>query len=30
MRGLDKGYGKHNPDAPGVDDMLRKAFVIED
>ena len=30
MRGLDKGHGKHDPDAPGVEDMLRKAFVIED
>ena len=30
MRGLDNGKGSHNPDAPGVEEMLRGAFVIED
>ena len=30
MRSLDTGRGSHNPDAPGVEEMLRGAFVIED
>ena len=30
IRNLDKGHGIHNPDADGVEDMLRKAFVIKD
>ena len=30
MRSLDTGKGSHNPDAPGVEEMLRSAFVIED
>ena len=30
IRKLDKGHGIHNPDAPGVEEMLRKAFVITD
>lgn len=30
MRTLDTGKGSHNPDAPGVEEMLRGAFVIED
>ena len=30
IRKLDKGHGRHNPDAPGVEEMLRKAFVIKD
>jgi len=30
IRQLDKGHGIHNPDAPGVEEMLRKAFVITD
>ena len=30
MRSLDTGKGSHNPDAPGVEEMLRGAFVIED
>ncbi len=30
MRGLDTGKGTHNPDAPGVEEMLRSAFVIKD
>ncbi len=30
MRGLDTGKGSHNPDAPGVEEMLRNAFVIKD
>lgn len=30
MRALDTGKGSHNPDAPGVEEMLRGAFVIED
>lgn len=27
---LDTGKGNHNPDAPGVEEVLRKAFVIKD
>lgn len=30
MRNLDRGHGVHDPDAPGVAEMLRSAFVIED
>lgn len=30
MRVLDTGKGSHDPDAPGVEEMLRNAFVIED
>ena len=30
MRGLDTGKGSHDPDAPGVEEMLRGAFVIKD
>ena len=30
IRSLDKGHGTHNPDAPGVEEMLRRAFVIKD
>ena len=30
MRALDTGKGSHDPDAPGVEEMLRGAFVIED
>ena len=30
VRALDTGKGSHNPDAPGVEAMLRGAFVIED
>ncbi len=30
IRRLDKGHGTHNPDAPGVEEKLRKAFVIKD
>ena len=30
IRSIDKGHGIHNPDAPGVEDMLRKAFIIKD
>lgn len=30
MRVLDTGKGSHNTDAPGVEEMLRGAFVIED
>lgn len=28
MRALDKGHGRHNPDAPGVAEMLLKAFDV--
>ena len=27
---MDTGKGSHNPDAPGIEQMLRGAFVIED
>lgn len=27
---MDTGKGSHNPDAPGIEQMLRSAFVIED
>lgn len=30
MRTLDTGKRSHDPDAPGVEEMLRSAFVIED
>ena len=30
IRKLDKGHSIHNPDAPSVEKMLRKAFVITD
>ena len=30
MRSLDTGKGSHNPDASGVEERLRGAFVIED
>ncbi len=30
MRSLDTGKGSHDPDAPGVEEMLRNAFVIKD
>ena len=30
LREVDTGEGSHNPDAPGVEEMLRGAFVIED
>ena len=30
LRDLDTGKGSHDPDAPGVEEMLRGAFVIED
>lgn len=30
MRSLDTGKGSHDPDAPGVEEMLRGAFVIKD
>ena len=29
-KAADTGKGSHNPDAPGVEEMLRGAFVIED
>lgn len=30
MRSLDTGKGSHDPDAPGVEERLRSAFVIAD
>ena len=30
IRAMDTGKGSHDPDAPGVEQMLRSAFVIED
>ena len=30
LRRLDTGKGSHDPDAPGVEEMLRSAFVIKD
>lgn len=30
MRGLDTGKGEHDPDAPGVAEMLLSAYTIED
>ena len=30
LRSLDTGKGSHDPDAPGVEEMLRSAFVIKD
>ena len=30
LRSLDTGKPSHNPDAPGVEEMLRGAFVIKD
>lgn len=30
IRSLDTGKGSHDPDAPGVEEMLRNAFVITD
>ena len=30
MRSLDTGKGSHDPEAPGVEEMLRNAFVITD
>ena len=30
IRQMDTGKGSHNPDAPGVEEHLRSAFVIED
>lgn len=30
LRGLDTGKSSHDPDAPGVEKMLREAFVIKD
>ena len=30
MRGLDTGKRSHDPEAPGVEENLRNAFVIED
>ena len=30
MRDIDTGKGSHDPDAPGVEEMLRGAFVIND
>ena len=30
MRAMDTGKGSYNPDAPGVEQMLRSAFVIKD
>ena len=30
MRSLDKGHGSHDPDAPGVGEMLLNAYVIPD
>ena len=30
MRSLDKGHGNHDPDAPGVGEMLLNAYVIPD
>lgn len=30
IRAMDTGKGSHNPDAPGVEQMLRSAFVIKD
>ena len=30
IRAMDTGKGSHNPDAPGIEQMLRSAFVIED
>ena len=30
IRAMDTGKGSHDPDAPGVEQMLRGAFVIED
>lgn len=30
MRNLDTGKGSHDPDAPGVEEMLRSAFAIKD
>jgi len=30
IRTMDTGKGSQNPDAPGIEQMLRGAFVIED
>ena len=30
MRQLDTGKTSHDPEAPGIEEMLRNAFVIED
>ena len=30
MRSLDKGKPSHDPETPGVEQMLRNAFVIKD
>ncbi|PMD72470.1 aldo/keto reductase [Companilactobacillus nuruki] len=30
MRTLDKGHGSHNPDAPGVEEMLLSAFDVHE
>ena len=30
MRSLDTGKGSHDPEAPGVEERLRNAFVITD
>jgi diketogulonate reductase-like aldo/keto reductase len=30
IRQMDTGKGSHNPDAPGVEERLRSAFIIED
>ena len=30
MRALDTGKTTHDPEADGVEEMLRSAFVIED
>ena len=30
VRAMDTGKGSHNPDAKGVEEILRGAFVIED
>lgn len=30
MRSLDTEKGSHDPDAPGVEERLRNAFVITD
>lgn len=28
IRALDKGHGRHNPDAPGIGEMLLKAYDV--
>ena len=30
LAALDSGKGKHDPEAPGIGEMLSKAYIIED